>query len=80
VSWSGTDPGGSGIATFEVFVSDNGGAFTVFQSATAASSATFTGQAGHTYGFYSVATDDDGIVEPTPARPKRTPPLPIRCR
>ena len=31
LSWSGTDdPGGSGIASYDVYVSDNGGAFTPF--------------------------------------------------
>ena len=29
-------------------------------------STTFTGQVGHTYGFYSVATDPLGFTQPTP--------------
>ena len=29
--------------------------------------ATFTGQSGHAYSFYSVATDELGLVQPTPA-------------
>ena len=29
-------------------------------------STTFTGQAGHTYGFFSVATDPLGFTQPTP--------------
>ena len=35
-------------------------------------SATFTGQAGHTYGFYSVATDNAGNVQPTPTAAQAT--------
>jgi RHS repeat-associated protein/uncharacterized repeat protein (TIGR01451 family) len=67
VSWSGQDDaGGSGIAVFDVFVSDNGGAFAPFLTATAQTSATFNGQVGHTYGFLSVATDNVGQRSPTP--------------
>jgi RHS repeat-associated protein len=67
VSWSGADdPGGSGIALFDVFVSDNGGPFTAFLLATTQTAATFIGQDEHTYGFYSVATDGVGHRQPTP--------------
>jgi hypothetical protein len=62
VSWSGTDVG-SGISTYTIYVSDNGGAFTAWQMSTFATSASFTGQLGHTYGFYSIATDNVGNVE-----------------
>ena len=67
MSWPGSDGAGSGIATYNVFVSEDGGPITVFQSNTTATSATFTGQFGHTYSFYSVATDNVGLVQPTPA-------------
>jgi RHS repeat-associated protein len=64
VSWSGQDDtGGSGIATYDIFVADNGGAFQPFLTGTTQTSATFTGQAGHTYAFYSVATDNVGNRE-----------------
>jgi hypothetical protein len=63
VKWSGSDVG-SGIASYAIYVSDNGGPFTAFQTNLAATSTTFTGQAGHTYGFYSIATDAVGNVEP----------------
>ncbi|HET6879682.1 MAG TPA: choice-of-anchor Q domain-containing protein, partial [Pirellulales bacterium] len=66
VSWSGSDAGGPGIASYSVYVSDNGGPFTAFQTATTATSATFAGVDGHTYGFYSVATDTAGHAQPTP--------------
>ena len=67
VNWSGSDTGGPGIATYSVFVSDNGGAFTPFLTATTQTSATFNGVNGHTYGFYSVATDTFGNVQTTPS-------------
>jgi uncharacterized repeat protein (TIGR01451 family) len=66
VSWSGSNGAGSGIATYNVLVSNNGGPFVPFQVATNATSATFTGQVGHTYAFYSVATSNVGLVQPTP--------------
>jgi RHS repeat-associated protein len=67
VSWSGSDGAGPGIAIYNVYVSDNGGPFTLWQSASTATSAVFAGQVGHTYGFYSVATDNVGLVQPTPS-------------
>ena len=71
VAWSGTDdPAGTGIATFSVYVSDNGGAFQPLLIATTATSTTFTGQNGHTYGFYSTATDLADNVQPTPSTPQ----------
>lgn len=63
VQWSGTDVG-SGIQDFTVYSSDNGSAFTAWQANTAAASAAFTGQTGHTYRFYSLARDLVGNVEP----------------
>lgn len=62
LAWSGADVG-SGVQDFTIFVSDNGGPFTPFQTNTTATSATFPGQVGHTYGFYSIARDLVGNVE-----------------
>ncbi len=62
VSWSGTDKG-SGIVTYTIYVSDDGGAFAPWQSSVAMTSATYAGVAGHTYAFYSIATDGAGNVE-----------------
>src|SRR5262249_19837851 len=54
VTWSGTDDaGGSGIKSFDVFVSDDGSAFAPLLTGTTETSTAFTGQIGHTYGFYS---------------------------
>src|SRR5262249_54013874 len=46
-----------------IYVSDNGGPFAPFQTNTTATSAVFTGQIGHTYGFYSIARDLVGNIE-----------------
>jgi hypothetical protein len=62
VNWSGTDKG-SGIGTYSIYVSDNGGAFTAWQSGVTASSASYTRTLGHIYGFYSLANDAAGNTE-----------------
>jgi ELWxxDGT repeat protein len=68
VSWSGSDGAqGSGIATYSVYVSDNGGKFKAWRSNTTETSAAFTGQNGHRYGFYSVAKDNAGNVQKRPS-------------
>ena len=66
MSWSGQDdPGGSGIASDDVYVTDNGGPFAPFLTGTTQTSATFDGVNGHTYAFWSAATDN----WPNEARP-----------
>jgi RHS repeat-associated protein len=73
VAWSGTDnTGGTGIASYDVFVSDNGATFLPFQTHTTQLSATFAGTVGHTYGFYSVATDLAGNRQATPGSAQAT--------
>ncbi|MBI1915416.1 MAG: hypothetical protein HYS12_11870 [Planctomycetes bacterium] len=73
VSWSGADdPGGSGIASYDVFVSDNARPFTPFLTGTTQTSIPFTGQFGHTYGFFTVATDNVGHRQATPAAAQAT--------
>jgi hypothetical protein len=75
VQWTGTDlpaSGASGIAFFDIYVSVDGGAFSVWQAQTTATSATYSGQQGHRYGFYSVATDNAGNVERTPTMAQTT--------
>ncbi len=76
VRWSGSDA--SGIASYDVYVSDNGGAFTQWQSDTTNTSAVFTGVNGHTYRFFSVATDNAGNVQDTPATAQASTILAIR--
>jgi len=62
VVWSGADTG-SGVGTYAIYSNLDGGAFTPWLTATPATTATFTGLPGHTYGFYSIATDQAGNVE-----------------
>jgi galactose oxidase-like protein len=62
VQWTGTDIG-AGIQDFTIYVSIDGGTAAVFLTNTTATSATFTGQSGHTYAFYSIARDLVGNVE-----------------
>ena len=67
VTWSGSDnPGGSGIASYDVYVSTDGGAFVPFVTDTVQTSAVFSGSFGLSYGFSSVATDRAGNRQPTP--------------
>ena len=68
VSWSGNDDtNGSGVSTYDVYVSDNGAAYSGFVLGAAGTSAVFSGMLGHTYSFYSIAVDHVGNREPAPA-------------
>ncbi len=62
VAWSGHD-GGSGVAYYDVYVSSNGGTFSLWQAHTTLTTASFTGVNGATYSFYVVATDHVGHRE-----------------
>jgi CSLREA domain-containing protein len=68
VSWSGTDEG-SGILDYTVFVSEDGEAPTPWISQTTETSATFTGQTGKSYAFFSLARDQVGNAQDMPATP-----------
>jgi uncharacterized repeat protein (TIGR01451 family) len=73
VDWSGEDNAqGPGIASYTIYVSEDGGPATVWQSATTATNALFTGALGHTYAFYSTATDYAGITEAMHTTPDTT--------
>jgi hypothetical protein len=65
VCWNGADdPTGAGLHDHTVYVSDNGGPFTVWLSNTTDTCAAFyDGVEGHTYAFYSTARDNVGNVE-----------------
>ena len=70
VSWSGQDDaGGSGIASFDVYVRRDGGPLSLWKAGTTVTSALFAGEPGHSYAFYSTATDQVGNAETTPASP-----------
>jgi hypothetical protein len=67
VSWSGTDdPGGSGIASYTIYVSTDGGPFTPWLEGATLTQSDYQVQSGNTYAFYSVATDNVGNVQATP--------------
>jgi len=70
VTWSGQDDaGGSGIASYDIYVSTDGGQFVGWLDDATDTQATFTGQFGHTYAFYSVARDNVGHEEAAPETP-----------
>ena len=67
VSWSGSDDAdGSGLAGYTIYVSDNNGDFTPWLSDTILTEATYQGEAGHSYEFYVVATDNAGNTQDIP--------------
>ena len=67
LNWSGSDPaGGSGLAAFDIYFSDNGGAFAPLLTVTTLVSKTYAGQDGHTYGFYAQAIDKVGDRQAAP--------------
>lgn len=62
VAWSGTDTG-SGVRSYTVYVADNGGAYSAWQTGVTATSAVFSGTIGHAYGFHVIAFDGAGNSE-----------------
>jgi hypothetical protein len=68
VAWEGSDAF-SGVRHCTIFVSDNGGEFTPWITDTRETSAVFTGEPGHTYAFYSTASDNAWNREPRPDVP-----------
>ncbi len=74
VAWQGQDHGPlgqavSGIAYYDVFVSENGGPFTPWLQETHLVSATYMGALGSRYAFYSIAMDANGNRESAPGTP-----------
>ncbi len=64
VSWMAQDKSGTGLAYVNLYVSDNGGAFTLWKKESAsAMTDTYVGVEQHTYGFISQAVDNGGNVE-----------------
>lgn len=73
VLWTGGDePGGSGLAGFDIFVSVDGGPFVAWLQNTTARSAVYRGEEGRSYAFYSIAFDKAGNREAAPAAPQAT--------
>ncbi|MBM3881941.1 MAG: DUF11 domain-containing protein, partial [Verrucomicrobia bacterium] len=68
--WSGEDdPGGSGLAFFDIYVSVDQGPFVPWLQGTTLHSAIYPGELGRTYAFYSVAVDRSGNREAAPTQP-----------
>ncbi len=65
VGWSGSD-NLAGIASYDVYQRTDGGGWALWQNDTTATAVTFSGQAGHTYYFYSQAMDKAGNAEAAP--------------
>lgn len=73
VQWSGQDaPNGSGIGSYDIYVSRDGTAYTPWLMATTDTGARFLGEPGSSYRFYSVARDLAGNTEAAPDRPDAT--------
>lgn len=70
LNWSGTDQAnGSGLRSYDVFVSENGGAYQPMVNGTSETGKQFTGSRGKTYQFYSIARDNAGNKEDVPLTP-----------
>jgi hypothetical protein len=78
VSWSGTDVG-SGIQGYTIYVSDSGGPYSKWLTQTPSTSAKFIGNIGHTYFFYSAATDLAGNTEAAKAAPDTSTTVTVPC-
>ncbi len=73
ISWSGNDDSsGSALTTYTVFVSQDDAGFTPFLEDTTLTEATFQGEPGSTYSFYTVATDNAGNSQEIPATAQAT--------
>ncbi len=72
VNWTGEDDaGGSGIRDYAVYDSVDDGPFELWLTTTA-TSATYDGEIGHRYAFYSRAVDNVGHLEPPKLGPEAT--------
>ncbi len=70
VTWSGHPAtNGPSISSYSVYYSDNGSAY-IWLMNTTAPAAVFSGVDGHTYGFWSAATDALGNVQPYATAPQ----------
>lgn len=72
ISWGGVDPGGSGIATYDVDVQINGGVWQPWIEATTETTARYEGDLGDELGFRVRASDQANNLEPWPVTPDTT--------
>ena len=73
ISWTGSDVGPSGIASYDVARSFDGGPFQVIAAGVTASSISWNVRTGHTYRFEVRARDKAGNVSAWTASPKLKP-------
>ena len=59
--------GGSPVASVDIYVSADGGAYQLAFSNVGSGGAVYTGLPNHTYSFYSIAADTDGRTEAAPS-------------
>jgi len=70
VQWLGQDNvGGAGLDTYDVYVSDNGAPAALWLSNVSETQDVYPGVQDHSYGFYSIAHDAVGNLEPPPLAP-----------
>jgi len=69
VRWGGEDLG-SGIASYDLWVSEDDRPLQAWMTGTTATSITFAGEIDHTYGFAVRARDRAGDEEPIPTEPQ----------
>src|SRR5262249_50751621 len=68
VSWASQDDlAGSGVKSVTVYVSQDGGDYTIWLNQTTATSGIYNGQPGHTYRFLALAIDNAGNMEQPPS-------------
>jgi hypothetical protein len=73
VGWSGSDPSaGSGLASYAILVSKDGGPYQLWSTATTATAASLTTVAGASYSFISVARDQVGNEPAVPTAADKT--------
>ena len=77
VRWNGTD-NGSGIKDYSIYVSIDDMPYEPWIMYTANTSATFVGEPGHTYTFYSIARDNVGNTEEGPDEPDAITAIPLK--
>lgn len=70
VSWSGSDAGGSGVATYDVQYQVNGGLWQDWVTDTEETRRPFNGEYGNTYSFRARATDNLGNEGAYPNQPQ----------
>jgi subtilase family serine protease len=67
VAWQGASaPGGSSLASFDIYVSQDGGPYLPWLQQSTLNQAPYVGQPGGLYAFYSIARDNVGAIQPIP--------------